>query len=111
MLILLCAAISCSRESSIRTLAFSSTPVISTAERFALLVDPYISMRDQPGEDGITIAHGRRGEIYPVNGKRIIQTGKSNVIWIDLGSGWVPETTVQLYSSQEKAHTAAALLE
>ena len=91
--------VSCMRNSS-----------ISTLERFALVLDPYISLRDLPGETGITIAHGRRGEIYEVSGKRIVQTGSEGIVWVLLGEGWVTASSVQLYSSREKADTAAAAL-
>lgn len=103
--------LSCSRGHTINTIAFPSTPAVSTSDRFALVIDPYISMRDQPGSGGITISHGRRGEIYPVTGNRLVQGDKTNTLWIHLESGWVVESSVQLYSSREKAGTAAALFE
>lgn len=102
--------VSCNRKTTIRQLEFPSTPIVSGTERFALVIDPYISMRDEPGEKGITIAHARRSEMYSVDGKRIIRSGNKQTVWIDLGKGWVPETSVQLYSSAEKAKTASELL-
>jgi hypothetical protein len=110
LLLALCLPVSCMRNSSITTLDLPSTPAVSTLERYALVLDPYISLRDLPGETGITIAHGRRGEIYEVSGKRIVQTGTEGVIWLHLGEGWVLASSVQLYSSREKAETAAAAL-
>ncbi len=109
--LLLFLPLSCSRGRTINTLSFPATPAVSTVERFALVIDPYISMRDQPGKDGITISHGRRGEIYSVSGNRLVQGDKTTVLWINLGTGWVAESSVQLYSSMDKAKTAAALFE
>ncbi len=103
--------LSCSRGHTIGTLDFPSTPAVSTQERFALVVDPYVSMRDRPGSEGITISHGRRGEIYPVSGNRLVPGENSNVVWIHLGTGWVAQSSVQLYSSMEKAKTAAAVFD
>lgn len=98
---------SCAKGRSIDTLELPSTPIISTSERFALVLDPYISLRDQPGEKGITVSHGRRGEIYEVTGKKIIEGDDENVVWVNLVSGWCPVASVELYSSREKAVTAS----
>lgn len=99
---------SCARNVSLKTLDLPSTPIISTNERFALVLDPYISLRDQPGESGITVSHGRRGEIYEVTGKRIVENGKDNTVWVNIGNGWVIAASVELYSSREKALTASS---
>jgi hypothetical protein len=103
-------AASCSRHESIQSLVFPATPIISSVERVALVVDPYVSMRDQPGETGITVAHGRRGEIYDVTGKKIVQRNRENSIWVNLGTGWVLASSVELFSSHEKAKKAAERL-
>lgn len=99
---------SCGKPRSIKSLDLPSTPVISETERFALVLDPYVALRDEPGETGITVAHVRRGEVYSITGKRIIDEGKSAAIWVDLGDGWCPAASVELYSSREKADTASA---
>jgi hypothetical protein len=98
---------SCLRGMSIKTIDLPSTPEISMSERYALVLDPYISLRDQPGEKGITVSHGRRGEIYEITGKKILENGNENTVWVNLGNGWVNQSSVDLYSSREKAVTAA----
>ena len=100
--------VSCSQHNSIKSIILPSTPIISTDERFALVIDPYISMRDQPGENGITVAHGRRGEIFEITGKKILKDGRDTVLWVNLGSGWVVSASVEFYSSKDKAKTASA---
>jgi hypothetical protein len=100
--------VSCAKNTSLGTLELPSTPVVSTSDRYALVLDPYISLRDQPGTQGVTVAHGRRGEIYEVTGKKIVETQNDNEVWVNLGSGWVTTQAVELYSSREKAETAAA---
>jgi len=99
--------VSCERHNTISTLILPSTPIISTVDRFALVIDPYISLRDQPGENGITVAHGRRGEIYEITGKKIIKTGHDTIPWVNLGAGWVIAKSVELYSSHDKAKNAS----
>jgi len=101
-------SVSCSQHNSIKSIILPSTSIISTAERFALVIDPYISMRDQPGENGITVSHGRRGEIFEITGKKILKAGYDTVLWVNLGSGWVVSNSVEFYSSKDKAKTASA---
>lgn len=98
---------SCGNPRSIKSLDLPSTPVISESDRFALVLDPYVALRDKPGATGITVSHVRRGEVYPITGKRILDEGSSMAIWVDLGSGWCPLASVELYSSREKAETAS----
>lgn len=99
---------SCGNPRSIKSLDLPSTPVISESDRFALVLDPYVALRDEPGATGITVSHVRRGEVYPITGKRILDEGSTIAIWVDLGSGWCPVASIELYSSREKAETASA---
>lgn len=102
--------VSCAKNTSIASLQFPSTPAVSTENRFALVIDPYVTLRDIPGEKGITMANGRRGDIYEVTGSRIIPEGVIHAVWLNLGKGWVNSRSVQLYSSEERAQTAADAL-
>ena len=106
--VLLFLTVSCAKHNTISTIVLPSTPIISTTDRFALVIDPYISLRDQPGESGITVSHGRRGEIYGITGTKIIKTGRETVLWVNLGTGWVVSNSVEFYSSNDKAKTASA---
>lgn len=103
-------AVSCSGPRSLNGLALPDTPVLAADGRYAVIVEPYVSMRDKPGESGITIAHARKGDIFSVKGKRIVESGDARVLWIDLDKGWVAESCVHLYSGEERAKTAAKLL-
>lgn len=99
--------LSCSEKTSLSRIQFPVYSVIASDGRFALIVDPYISLRDQPGDSGITIAHGRRGDIFEITGKKIMDSGERRELWLDLGTGWVLSTSAELYSSRETANTAA----
>ena len=101
---------SCSSPRTLNSIAIPDTPVLSADSRYAVVIEPYVSMRDQPGDKGITIAHSRRGDIFTVKGKRIVETADARVLWIDIGKGWVTESSVQLYSGEERAKTAAKSL-
>lgn len=101
---------SCSSKNEIAGMTFESTPIISTSERFALVIDPYISLRDQPGNSGITVSHARRGEIFDITGKRYVSTDDGSVVWFNIGKGWIPSVSVQIFSSRSRASTAASAL-
>ncbi len=103
--------ISCERNTQGNAIVFSATPVISETDKYALVIEPYISFRDQPGDSGITMAHGRRGEIYELTGKKIIAASGANSVWVQLQPGWVLESAVLLYSNRERAQKAAAELD
>lgn len=102
---------SCAKEQTVAALSFDSSPVISREQRVALVVDPYIALRDQPGDTGITVAHARRGEVYLVRGKRIVETAGTRVVWVSLENGWVIENSLQFYSSEARARSAGKSLQ
>jgi hypothetical protein len=111
--VLLVSLVSCRDNRSIKTLDFPTTPVISANDRYALVLEPYIALRDEPGEKGITMSHVRRGEVYEVTGKKIIDAGQSArsrvpTVWVRIGDGWCVVSSVELYSSREKAVTASS---
>ena len=99
---------SCSPKTSLEKIDFPSYSVIASDGRYALIVDPYVSLRDQPGESGITIAHGRRGDIFEIRGKKIVEGADRKELWLDLGNGWVVSSATELYSSRATANTAAS---
>jgi len=111
LLVLMMLAAACARHGSLNGIDIPSTPILSSDERYAVIIEPYVSMRDKPGENGITIAHSRRGDLFTVKGRRILEMGDARILWIDLGAGWVIESSVQLYSGEDKARTAAKLLD
>ena len=110
LLALLIVVVSCSGESPLQTLVLPSDSAMNDANRFALVIETYVSLRDKPGEDGIIIAHARRLDIFQVEGIEIIKEDGDQTLWVNLGKGWVQRTGVQLYSSKEKVLTAAKKL-
>lgn len=102
--------LSCSGESPLQTLVLPSDSAMNDANRFALVIETYVSLRDKPGDDGITIAHARRLDVFQVEGLEIINEDGNQTLWVNLGKGWVQRSGVQLYSSKEKVLTAAKKL-
>ncbi len=101
----------CDRKESLSSLSFPSTPAVSSKDSYALLIDPYISFRDIPGSGGITMTHGRRGEVYRIVSKQYIGTGASSVLWVELEPGWITSSSLLQYSSFERARRASQSLD
>lgn len=99
--------LSCSKKNALQDLELPQDSAINDANRFALVTETYVSLRDKPGDDGISIAHARRSEIFPVEGIEIIKTGDTQVLWVNLGIGWIKRDSIQLYSSKDKVKKAA----
>ncbi|MBN1617359.1 MAG: hypothetical protein JW875_08595 [Spirochaetales bacterium] len=99
--------VSCSRKTSFADLSFPSSSRVSSQDRYALIIDPYVSLRDEPGDSGITVSHGRRGDIVLITGRKIVSSEGKRSKWIHSSKGWLPESSVYLYSSEQTARTAA----
>lgn len=102
--------LSCSDKDAFQRLELPADSAMNDANRFALVIETYISLRDRPGNDGITIAHARKLDVFPVEGLEIVKQNEEQVLWVNLGKGWVQRSSVQLYSSKEKVLTAAKKL-
>lgn len=108
--ILLCAG-ACSRTDRFDTIIFPADSAMNDADRYAVITETYISLKDTPGPNGITVNHARRKDIYAVTGTQFVSQSDKSELWIHLSEGWLPYSAVDLYSSKEKAETAAAQLQ
>ncbi|TAH50954.1 MAG: hypothetical protein EWM51_09590 [Treponema sp.] len=101
---------SCRKQETVADLSFDATPVVSEHNRFALILDPYVSLRDAPGDKGITVAHARRGDVQEVKGVKILTVAGKPVHWLELDGGWIPASSVSLYSNRRKAQRISETL-
>lgn len=101
---------SCTSDEGLEQVVLPVDSAINDANRYALIVETYISLRDKPGDAGITVAHARQKDVFPVKGIEIVSKNLSQSLWINLGSGWVPRSCVRLYPTKEKALTEAKKL-
>ena len=102
--------LSCSKEDPLQTLDLPSDSAMHDANRFALIIETYVSLLDKPGDDGITVSHARKFDVFPVEGLEIVKEDGEQILWVNLGKGWIQRSSVQLYSSKEKVLTAAKKL-
>ena len=83
---------------------------MNEADRYAVIIETYTALKDRPGLQGISVAHARKKEIYPILGTQFVSVHGETELWVHLSSGWIKQTALELYPTQEKALTAASRL-
>jgi len=101
---------SCARHTGLEVILLPPDSALKDADRFAVIVETYISLKDSPGVNGIIVNHARRKEIYEVTGTEFVPQHSNSELWVHLTGGWLQRSCVELYPSREKAETAAAQL-
>ena len=102
--------LSCVRHSGLDSITLPSDSAVNDADRFAVIIETYISLKDSPGASGIIVNHARRKEIYEVTGTQFVSRNSESELWVHLTDGWLQRSCVELYPSRAKAETAAARL-
>ena len=104
--------ISCSKEDVVEDASLPQETALKDFSRYALVIEPYITFKDTPYEDGVSSSHARAGEVFEVEAIQVqLQNGKK-VIWVELkDAGWVQSSSLQLYPTKEKAITASKKIE
>lgn len=105
-----CAAIFLVTGCSVKnnSIDLDSAPVIQFDQEWAVIIEPYALFRQDADFSADTTAHGRRGDVICVTGKKILYSGNKQSVWYNFEQGWLPDTSVQIYSNQLKAQNAAA---
>ena len=101
--------VACSKKTGIIDL--SHAPLLPVDSSWAVIVDPYAIYRSEPQLSASVAGYGRRGAVQEIVGQRIMTEDKKQVIWYQFSSGWLPETSLQIYSNELKAQSAARDLE
>jgi len=101
---------SCTNRTTLESIILPPDSAVNDADRFAVIVETYIALKDSPGANGIIISHARRKEIYAVTGTQFVLKDSESELWVHLTDGWLQRSCVELYSSKAKAETAATRL-
>ncbi len=101
--------VSCSKRAGIIDL--SNAPLLPVDSSWAVIVAPYAIYRSEPNLSATVAGYGRRGAVQEIVGQRIMTEDKKQVIWYQFSSGWLPESSIQVYSNELKAQSAARELE
>ena len=83
---------------------------LSPRIEWALISDPYVACRKDASYESATIASFRKGEIHEIKGNRTVLVDEMKEKWYALGDGWVPSSTVKVYSNKLKAEQAKKVL-
>ncbi|MGP1438324.1 MAG: hypothetical protein ACTTKH_04555 [Treponema sp.] len=103
--------IGCTKKDVIEKITLPQDTAINSAMQYAVIIEPYVSFRDKPSDDGITSSHARSGEVFMVEAIKAEMKNGNQILWINLkDAGWLISSSVHLYSTKEKANTAAKKL-
>lgn len=105
--LLLCTLVLCGCSKKVGIIDLSDAPLLPVDSKWAVVVDPYAIYRSEPSLTASVSGYGRRGAVQEVVGQRITMEEKKQVIWYQFSSGWLPETSLQVYSNELKAQSAA----
>jgi len=67
----------------------------------------YTHLRSEPGENGVSLGYVRMGSIVKLLERRLMANDESWVFAEGEFSGWLPETELSIFESEDKAKTAA----
>lgn len=75
--------------------------------QWALVIDPYAAYRSENSWSGEVKGHCRKGDILRVEGTSF---SNNDEYWYYFENGWLPDSSISLYSNRLKAQTAAGRL-
>lgn len=95
--------ISCNRNQEI--VFDSSQPLALCPDvQWAVVIDPYVSFRQEIGWNSIVEGHCRKGAILQVLGRNVVS---SKDVWYLFDEGWLPESSISVFSNRYKAESFA----
>ena len=103
--------LSCKKKEGFEKIILPSDTAITNSMQYAVVIEPYVSFRDKPSDDGITSSHARSGEGFVVEAIKVEMKNGKQILWVNLkDAGWLTSSSIRLYSTREKASTAAKKL-
>lgn len=103
--------VGCTKEDYIENIELPAETAMVDASRYAVVIEPYVTFRDKPQDDGITSSHARAGEIFEVQAIKLEMINGTQVMWIKLkDAGWLVANSLRLYPTKEKANVASRKL-
>lgn len=87
-------------------------PLSRNAVGYALVQTAYVNVLDTPETTGVSVAYFRQGTILRVLERRMVKNNDGPVSWVlvqegNSKKGWVLESALQVYDTEEQAKTAA----
>ena len=97
---------SCSKNSGQLDMPEFERKEFSPRVEWSLVTVPYVACRKEAAYDSPSIASFRKGEIHEIKGNRTVLVDGEKEVWYALEEGWVPSTSVKVYSNKLKAEQA-----
>ncbi|MBR5866770.1 MAG: hypothetical protein IKZ04_02555 [Spirochaetaceae bacterium] len=79
------------------------TPDLALGREWALVIEPYVQFRTSPDISSDSSGHARKGDVIPVDGRKIFLENNNQVIWYHFEAGWLSESSVKIFSNESKA--------
>src|SRR5574344_1932555 len=100
--------ISCSHKEE-KEIVFDSnyTKNLSPDISWALITEPYVAFKENKSWNSTVMGHCRKGDIYQIIGKSVDET---NSVWYYFDKGWLPQSSLSVYTNRYKAESASAVL-
>lgn len=108
ILSLVFASFSCSNNK--KTIEFDKTLQISPQVQYLLVISPYAPIYENTDFQSAVINHVRKGEIYPVEGKKTSKIDGNNVKWTAVLDGWILDSDIEIYQNVLRCEKAASKL-
>jgi len=93
-------------KKSVEVIVFDNTHPLALAPdvEWAVVTEPYAVFRETDDWSASTEGHSRKGEILQVRGKAV-DSNKEN--WYYFEGGWLPQSSVSIFSNRYKAETVS----
>lgn len=105
-IILICLCLlcfSCSKKEEIITFEENSVLDLAPDVKWALITEPYAAYRKNMDFNSDITGYCRKGDILKVLGH---STDKKNNSWYKFDKGWIPSSSLIVYSNKYKAQSA-----
>jgi hypothetical protein len=89
----------------------STPPLTRSAIGYGVVTDSYIRVLDEPSNNGITLGYVREKTVLTILERRLVKERDTQRYWVlaeGTYRGWLPESSIKLYDTQDKAETAAS---
>ena len=107
---LLALFVACEKEQTEQRIELPETPIVSIRDRWAVVDDRYVRVREEPRVDASVSDYVRLGLIVEV--AEVVDNGNGpDATWMRIAGqevdGWVTESNLSLYESRARARNAA----
>lgn len=110
LLILIAGLISFSCSNNKKNIEFDRNLDISVQVQYLLVISPYAPIYENTDFQSAVINHVRKGEIYPVEGKKTSKIDGNIVKWTAVLGGWILDSDVEIYQNILRCEKAASKL-